>query len=171
MPRMRDAVVSVLWYVVAGGAAAVAVPWALTGWRADHSPDWWPAAAVLGVVLIAVGLFATGWVFVEFVRAGGTPMPGAMTPRLVVTGLNRHVRNPIYLGALAIFLGETSLLLRWSMLVFSVAAWAGTALFVRRYEQPLLARRFGADYQLYCDGVRPWLPILRAWTPDTTERT
>ena len=170
MPRTRDVLVSVCWYAISGGVAAVLVPWWLTGWRADHAPAWWPAAFLLGVVLVGLGLVATGWVFVEFVRAGGTPMPGVMTGRLVVTGLNRHVRNPIYLGALAILLGETLLLLRWSLFVFSVAAWAGTAAFVRWYEQPLLARRFGTDYQAYCQAVRAWLPRRNAWTPDATRR-
>jgi protein-S-isoprenylcysteine O-methyltransferase Ste14 len=166
MSRTRDLLVSVCWYATTGGVAAVLVPWWLTRWHADHAQAWWPAAAVLGGILLSVGLVATGWVFVEFVRAGGTPMPGAMTQRLVVTGLNRHVRNPIYLGAFAVLVGEALLLLRWSLFVFSFAAWAATAGFVRWYEQPLLARRFGTDYDAYCLAVRAWLPRLAAWTPD-----
>jgi protein-S-isoprenylcysteine O-methyltransferase Ste14 len=169
MPRTRDVLVSVSWYAITGCVAAVLVPWWLTGWHADHAQAWWPAAAVFGVALMVLGLVATGWVFVDFVRAGGTPMPGAMTGHLVVTGLNRHVRNPIYLSALAIFIGETLLLLRWSMFVFSVAAWAATAVFVHWYEQPLLVRRFGTDYLAYRRAVRAWLPRLRAWTPDTPQ--
>jgi protein-S-isoprenylcysteine O-methyltransferase Ste14 len=164
--RARDVVVSVCWYVITGGVAAALVPWWLTGWHADHSRAWWPAAAALGVVFVCLGLVATGAVFVAFVRAGGTPMPGAMTGQLVVAGLNRYVRNPIYLGALAVFLGETLLLLRWGMLLFTGAAWLVTAAFVRWYEEPLLVRRFGADYEAYRRAVRAWIPRLRPWTPD-----
>jgi protein-S-isoprenylcysteine O-methyltransferase Ste14 len=105
-------------------------------------------------------------VFVQFVRAGGTPMPGAMTTRLVVTGLNRYVRNPIYLGAVTIFVGEALLLGRLSLLLYAVAAWVGIAAFVRWYEEPALVRRFGADYQVYRRAVPAWLPRLHPWDPD-----
>lgn len=116
-------------------------------------------------MLIVAGLIAPLHVFVQFVRAGGTPMPGAMTTRLVVTGLNRHVRNPIYLGAVTIFVGEALLLGRLSLLLCAVAAWVGIAAFVRWYEEPALVRRFGADYQVYRRAVPAWLPRLQPWDP------
>ena len=112
---------------------------------------------------IVAGLIAPLRVFVQFVRAGGTPVPGAMTTRLVVTGLNRYVRNPIYLGAVTIFVGEALLLGRLSLLLYAVAAWVGIAAFVRWYEEPALVRRFGADYQVYRRGVPAWLPRLHPW--------
>jgi hypothetical protein len=87
-------------------------------------------------------------------------MPGAMTTRLVVTGLNRYVRNPIYLGAVTIFVGEALLLGRLSLLLYAVAGWVGIAAFVRWYEEPALVRRFGADYQAYRRAVPAWLPRL-----------
>jgi len=159
-------VVSACWYLLTGGVGALLVPWWLTGWRADHSHAWWGAVAALGVLLIVIGVLTTVDVFVRFVRAGGTPVPGAMTERLVVTGPNGRVRNPIYVGALAIFLGETLLLQRWRMLVFSVAAWIGTAAFVHWYEEPALRRRFGTDYETYRHEVPAWRPRLRTWTSD-----
>jgi protein-S-isoprenylcysteine O-methyltransferase Ste14 len=160
-------VTSVLWFVLTGGAGAVLVPWWLTGWRARHPFPHWGVAEAVGVVLIVAGLIAPLHVFVQFVRAGGTPMPGAVTTRLVVTGLNRYVRNPIYLGAVTIFVGEALLLGRLSLLLYAVAAWIGIAAFVRWYEEPALVRRFGADYQVYRRDVRAWLPRLHAWDPDT----
>ena len=128
-------------------------------------------AQAVGVVLIVAGLSASLHVFVQFVRAGGTPMPGAMTTRLVVTGLNRYVRNPIYLGAVTIFVGEALLLGRLSLLLYTVAAWVGIAAFVRWYEEPALVRRFGADYQVYRRAVPAWLPRLHPWDPDASVGT
>jgi protein-S-isoprenylcysteine O-methyltransferase Ste14 len=120
---------------------------------------------MLGVLMIVVGLIPPVHVFVQFVRAGGTPMPGAMTTRLVVTGFNRYVRNPIYLGAVAIFLGEALLLWRLNLLLYAIAAWLGAAAFVRWYEEPALVRRFGTDYQVYRRAVPAWRPRLRPWSP------
>ena len=167
MPRWRAVIISVCWWLVTGGSGAVLVPWWLTRWRPDHSVAWWPAATVVGGSLVLLGTLTTALVFVEFVRADGTPMPGTMPRRLVITGLNRHVRNPIYLGALAIFAGETLLLLRWSMLAYSLIAFASTATYVHWIEEPALTRRFGPDYDTYRRAVPAWRPRLGKPGPDT----
>jgi hypothetical protein len=93
-------------------------------------------------------------------------MPGAMTARLVVTGFNRYVRNPIYVGSVTIFVGEALLFGQLNLLLYALAAWIGTALFVRSYEKPALARRFGADYETYRRAVPAWRPRLHPWSPD-----
>src|SRR5665213_1552166 len=103
MRRATAVVTSVGWFAVTAGVGAGLVPWWLTGWRLRQPLPSWGLPATLGVLLIVVGLVPPVHVFVQFVRAGGTPMPGAMTKRLVVSGFNRYVRNPIYLGAMAIW--------------------------------------------------------------------
>jgi protein-S-isoprenylcysteine O-methyltransferase Ste14 len=158
MSRPGAVIISVCWWLATAGLGAVLVPWRLTGWHANRTTTWWPALAVSGTLLVAAGVLTTVAVFVAFVRADGTPMPGADTQHLVVTGLNRHVRNPIYLGALAIFTGETLILLRWNMLVFTLTAWAGAAAFVHFYEEPKLRRRFGATYEAYRAATSAWIP-------------
>jgi protein-S-isoprenylcysteine O-methyltransferase Ste14 len=77
-------------------------------------------AQAAGIVLIVAGLIAAVHVFVQFVRAGGTPMPSAMTGRLVVTGFNRQVRNPIYLAAMTVFVGQALLFGQLSMLLYTL---------------------------------------------------
>lgn len=133
MRRSAAVVTSVVWFVLTGGVGAVLVPWWLTGWRAGHPFPYWGVAQAVGILLIVAGLIPPLHVFVQFVRAGGTPMPGAVTTRLVVNGFNRYVRNPIYLGAVTIFVGEALLLGRLNLLLYAVAAWAGVAAFVRWY--------------------------------------
>ena len=76
MRKPSAVIASVAWFAVTGGVGAVLVPWSLTGWRFRHPLPYWGIAQVVGVVLIAVGLIPPVHVFVQFVRAGGTPMPG-----------------------------------------------------------------------------------------------
>lgn len=145
---------------------AVLVPGWLTDWQVREPYPYWGIVRVLGVVLIAVGLIPPVHVFAQFVRAGGTPMPGAMTTRLVVTGFNRYVRNPIYLGVVTVFIGEALLLGQASLLVYAAAAWAGVAAFVHWFEEPALAHRFGADYEAYRLAVPAWIPRPTPWSPN-----
>jgi protein-S-isoprenylcysteine O-methyltransferase Ste14 len=166
--RSAAVATSVAWFVITAGVGAVLVPWWLTGWRVRHPWPWSGVGQAVGVLLIAAGVIPPVHVFVQFVRSGGTPVPGAMTTRLVVTGFNRYVRNPIYLGAVAIFLGEGLLLGQPSLLVYAVAAWAAVAAFVHWYEEPALVRRFGADYEVYRDAVPAWIPRLCPWGPTSS---
>lgn len=171
MRRTTALIVSVGWFAVTAGVGAVLVPWWLTGWRLPRPLPWWGLPTTLGVLMIVVGLIPPVHVFVQFVRAGGTPMPGAMTTRLVVTGFNRYVRNPIYLGALTIFLGEALVLWRLSVVMYAVATWLGVAAFVRWHEEPALARRFGPDYEQYRRAVPAWRPRLHPWSPHAPDPT
>ena len=163
MRRSAAAIGSAAYFVVEAGTFAVLIPWLVTGWQ-FHQP--WPLAArVAGVLLIGAGLVPVAGAFVQFAQAGGTPLPLAPTQRLVVTGFHRYVRNPIYLGSLLIFAGEALLFGRLSLLVYAAVGWAGAAVFVRWYEEPALARRFGAEYEAYRRAVPAWWPRLHPWTP------
>ena len=156
-------VTSVAWFILTAGVGAVLVPWWLTGWRVQSPPSHAGLARVIGAVLIFLGLIPPLQVFAQFVRAGGTPMPGAMTTQLVVTGFNGYVRNPIYLGAVMIFVGEAVLLWQISLLGYALSAWVAIAAFVRWYEEPALLRRFGADYEQYRQAVPAWIPRRHPW--------
>ena len=171
MRRGNALVMSLFWFVLAGGVGAVLVPWWLTGWQVRQPYPYWGFVRVLGVILIVVGLVPPVLVFGEFVRAGGTPMPGAMTKRLVVTGLNRYVRNPIYLGVVTIFIGEALLLGQARLLVYAAGAWAAVAAFVHWFEEPALVRRFGADYEAYRRAVPVWIPRRQPWNPNDRSST
>ena len=111
------------------------IPWWLTdGW--DAATPWAPLV-VLGVVLLAAGLVVLVQAFVRFVVEGiGTPAPVAPTEHLVVGGLYRHVRNPMYLALGAIITGQALVLGRPALLLYAAAVLAITATFVRVYEEP-----------------------------------
>ena len=105
--------------------------------------------------------------FARFALEGrGTPAPVAPTESLVRGGTYRHVRNPMYLAVTAMILGQALLLWRLDLAVYATGFWLLTAAFVRFYEEPALASRFGVDYEAYRQAVPAWWPRLRPWEPD-----
>ena len=161
--RPRAAVGSVVFLVVAPGVVAGLVPWLLTGWDARDKP-WWPAVRLVGGVLIVLGVVALLHAVARFVVEGlGTPAPVAPTERLVVGGLYRYVRNPMYLAVGAIVVGQALLLGRAVLLAYGALFAVLVEAFVRRYEEPTLTRRFGAPYEAYRRAVPRWWPRRRPW--------
>jgi protein-S-isoprenylcysteine O-methyltransferase Ste14 len=160
MRRATAAVGSAAFFVVAPGTVVGLIPWLITGWHVSGSP--WQVA--VGVLLIIAGLIPLAFAFVEFAKAGGTPMPLAPTEHLVVTGFNRYVRNPMYVGLLVAILGQALLFGSVGLLFYAALAWLTTASFVRWYEEPTLSRRYGSEYEAYRRNVPAWIPRLRPWS-------
>ena len=159
--RVRSALGSGLFLVVAPGVVAGLVPWWLTGWQAGST---WPPLQVLGALLVAAGAVVLVDAFVRFVVEGiGTPAPVAPTQRLVVGGLYRYVRNPMYLAVGATIVGQALLLGRPILLLYAAAFAVVVFAFVRGYEEPTLARQFGSEYEDYRRAVPGWWPRLRPW--------
>jgi protein-S-isoprenylcysteine O-methyltransferase Ste14 len=147
MRRSTAAVGSALFFLLAPGVVVGLVPWALTRWQVREPLPYWAPARVLGGVVLVAGLIMLVQAFVRFVVEGlGTPAPVAAPERLVV--------------------GEALLLGRLGLLVYAGGTWLVFAAFVRFYEEPALARRFGADYEAYRRAVPAWWPRLRPWEPD-----
>jgi protein-S-isoprenylcysteine O-methyltransferase Ste14 len=163
MTRARAAAGSLFFLLLAPGVAAGLVPWLLTGWD-SASP--WPPLRLLGALLIAVGAAVLLHAFARFVIEGvGTPAPVAPPDRLVVGGLYRHVRNPMYLAVAATIVGQALLLGRPVLLLYALLFLAVVAGFVHVYEEPTLSHRFGDEYAAYRRAVPAWLPRLRPWRP------
>jgi protein-S-isoprenylcysteine O-methyltransferase Ste14 len=166
MRRTTAAVGSAVFFLLAPGVVVGLIPWLLTGWRVREPLPYWAPVRVLGGLLLLAGLVALVHAFVRFVVEGlGTPAPVAAPERLVVGGAYRHVRNPMYVAVLAAIVGQALLLGQLILLLYAAAAWLVVAAFVRFYEEPTLARRFGADYEAYRRAVPAWWPRLRPWEP------
>src|SRR5918998_6096839 len=166
MRRSTAAVGSAMFFLLAPGVVVGLVPWALTRWQVREPLPYWAPARVLGGVLLVAGLIALVQAFVRFVVEGlGTPAPVAAPERLVVGGVYRYVRNPMYVAVLAAIVGQSLLLGQLRLLLYAGGAWLVVAAFVRFYEEPTLTRRFGADYEAYRRAVPAWWPRLRPWEP------
>ena len=166
MRRPTAAVGSALFFLLAPGVVVGLIPWLLTGWQVRQPAPYWAPLRVLGVMLLLAGVIVLVQAFVRFVVEGfGTPAPIAAPERLVVGGVYRYVRNPMYMAVLAAIVGQALLLGRLGLLLYAAAMWLIAAAFVRFYEEPTLTRRFGAEYEAYRRAVPAWWPRLRPWKP------
>ena len=164
--RRAAAAGSSLFFALAPGVVAGLVPWLLTDWEVRDPVSWWAPVRVLGGVLIVAGAAFLVHAFARFVVEGiGTPAPVAPTARLVVGGVYRYVRNPMYVAVTATIVGQALLLGQLGLLLYAALFVAVTAAFVRLYEEPTLARRYGAEYEEYRREVPGWWPRRRPWRP------
>lgn len=116
----------------------------------------------LGALLAAAGaalyLTCAFWGFA--IRGKGTPAPIDPPKKLVVEGPYRVVRNPMYWSVVSAMLGEACLFRSLSLALWAAGFFAGASLFVILYEEPVLRRKFGAEYEDYCRRVPRWLPRI-----------
>lgn len=137
--------------------AAVYIPWLIAGERDIASG----ALAAVAFPLLLAGSAIYLWCVWDFAVFGrGTPAPIDAPKRLVVRGLYRYARNPMYIGVLTVILGWAVLFEAPSLLLYAFALGAGFHLFVVLYEEPHLRKIFGDEYVRYCSRVGRWLPML-----------
>ena len=159
---------SALFLVLAPGVVAGVVPWWLTDWRFGTPLAWWDAVRVPGVALTVAAATIVVIPFAYFVVEGvGTPAPVAPTQHLVVGGVYRFVRNPMYLAVVGAIIGQALFLGQPVLLKYAAAVGLLMAAFARWVEEPLLLERFGAEYDAYRRAVPGWWPRSRPWTPRT----
>jgi protein-S-isoprenylcysteine O-methyltransferase Ste14 len=164
MRSTRHNIIVSLLFTFCGGPALVLVvfPYTITRFRIPaHQPAWRLAAAWL---LIAAGLVPLLESIARFIIVGrGTLVPTAPTKHLVVSGLYRYVRNPMYLGVLTAVLGEALLFASRTMIEYLAVVFVLFHLFVCFYEEPKLTRTHPEEYPHYRRHVRRWLPRLHPW--------
>jgi protein-S-isoprenylcysteine O-methyltransferase Ste14 len=159
----RSTVVSVLFTLFGGpGIILFWVPLAITRFHLPGSESLGRKLAASALILL--GLIPLFDSILRFVRVGrGTLMPNVPTERLVVSGLYRHVRNPMYVGDFTVLLGEALLFRSAGVLLWAACVLAVLQTFILRYEEPTLLRRHPEDYPAYKQNVPRWLPRLSAW--------
>jgi protein-S-isoprenylcysteine O-methyltransferase Ste14 len=161
--RARAAAGSLVFLLLAPGLTAGLVPWLLTGWSVDESFAW-PPLQLLGALLVLAGTAVLLHAFARFVVEGlGTPAPVAPPEQLVVGGLYRYVRNPMYVAVASAIIGQALLLGRPVLLAYAALFMTVVAAFVRWYEEPALTHRFGEEYAAYRQAVPAWHPRLHPW--------
>jgi protein-S-isoprenylcysteine O-methyltransferase Ste14 len=165
MKRVRAALGSALFLIAAPGVVAGLVPFWVCGWHVSPPLLGFPPLRWLGVPLLAAGLPVLIDSFVRFALQGlGTPAPIAPTQHLVVTGLYRYVRNPMYVAVVALILGQGLLFGSRPVLAYGGAVWAMFHLFVIVYEEPTLRSTFASEYEQFCAHVPRWIPRVSPWS-------
>ncbi|MBC7767446.1 MAG: isoprenylcysteine carboxylmethyltransferase family protein [Phycisphaerales bacterium] len=152
---------SAAFFLAAPGVVAGLIPWLITHWRPGLDVS--VTSTIVGALMIIAGLAALIDCFVRFALKGGTPAPIAPTAELVVDGLYRFVRNPMYLAVLLLIFGQMLVFANAGLLAYGVAVSLGVHFFVLGYEEPKLKRSFPEAYAAYSENVGRWLPRLTPW--------
>ena len=150
---------TLLFTIVVPGFVAVGVPYLMLG--GFSVPEGGPLAWLGGVCIVtgASIYFCCAWEFA--VRGLGTPAPIAPTKFLVVSGLHRYVRNPMYLGVALVILGEGAHFRAPHLVGYAAIMLLIAHVFVIFYEEPTLGRQFGESYEQYRRAVPRWIPRFR----------
>jgi protein-S-isoprenylcysteine O-methyltransferase Ste14 len=155
---------NLMFTIVVPGLGGAWMPW----WLLTRDGRSVTVAAWEAVPVIAAGTALYVWCVWNFASVGrGTPGPWDAPSRVVAAGPYRWVRNPIYLAALLVVLGQAWLFLSLPLLAYAAAMAIVFHLFVIGYEERTLGHRFGPDYLEYRRTVPRWLlrPPRRSSSP------
>jgi protein-S-isoprenylcysteine O-methyltransferase Ste14 len=147
-----------LFTIVVPGTVAGYVPWRLGQGMAPiaGAPEW--VAIFVIAIGIAVYVYTAFWGFA--LVGGGTPAPIAPTRVLVVKGLHRYVRNPMYIGVALVISGQAWLFHSWHIAIYLGCVLVIVNFFVLLYEEPTLRKQFGEEYERYRARVPRWIPKI-----------
>ncbi len=155
---------SALFFVIAPLGLAGFVPWWVTQWEFRPALFGVDVTRILGVILIIAGVPGVLDSFARFALEGlGTPAPIAPPQELVVTGLYRYVRNPIYIAVVAVILGQALLFGDRRLLWYGALLWLFFHVWVLIIEEPTLEQTFGTEYENFRTNVPRWIPRLTPW--------
>jgi protein-S-isoprenylcysteine O-methyltransferase Ste14 len=164
MRRLFAVVGSAFFLLIAPGTVAGLVPWWISHWRMQAPLLGFSAFRLVGALLIAAGIPVLLDSFARFALRGlGTPAPVFPTRYLVVSGLYRYVRNPMYVAVVGVILGQGLLLGNVAVLGYGILVCLGFHLVVVGYEERALQRSFGAEYDAFRANVPRWIPRLSPW--------
>ena len=157
---------SAVFFVVAPFTLAGLVPWWITGWRLRPPFLGLELTRGVGAIMIIAGVPGIVDAFARFALQGlGTPAPIAPPRNLVVTGLYRYVRNPIYVALVATILGQALLMGDGRLVVYGALLWLFFHIVVVASEEPTLEQTFGEDYAAFRAAVPRWIPRITPWRP------
>jgi protein-S-isoprenylcysteine O-methyltransferase Ste14 len=157
---------SIVFFLVAPMTVVGWIPYAISGWHFGPPVLGLDVTRAFGGVLVVSGAAGLVDSFVRFALQGrGTPAPIAPPADLVVTGLYRYARNPMYISVLSAIAGQALLFGDVELLNYSGIVWVLAHTFVVAYEERALRARFGRSYDAYRSHVPRWVPRLRPWIP------
>ena len=162
--KVLSIVGSGIFLVIAPGFVAGLAPWWICHWRLEAPFFGIRLFRFVGAILISLAGIGLLDSFIRFAVQGvGTPAPVFPTRHLVVTGLYRYVRNPMYVAVVSAILGQAMLFGNVTLLEYGGLVWLLFHLFVLAYEEPALRASFGPEYKIFCAEVPRWIPRLTPW--------
>jgi len=120
---------------------------------------------IVGWATDCSGIDCTRSFILFFAEGLGTPVPLFPPQRLVIGGLYRYVRNPMYVALLAVIIDQGMLFSQLSLLLYAAVLWLVIAGWIRWYEEPALTHQFGTYFEAYRRAMPAWWPRLTPWQP------
>jgi protein-S-isoprenylcysteine O-methyltransferase Ste14 len=150
---------TLIFTILAPGTVAVLLPYRLVSSPAARGSLPMGDLRYSGLLFIIAGGLIYLWCAWDFVFAGkGTPAPIDPPKELVVKGLYKRVRNPMYVGVMSLIFGQAMYFESTGLFVYAGLVLLLFNAFVFFYEEPALRRKFGDSYKRYCETVPRWLP-------------
>jgi len=150
---------TVLWTAFVPGTLTVLLPYLLLSSKREPFTLDLSVFRFAGLIPMVLGALFYLWCAWDFTFSGkGTPAPFDPPKEIVVRGLYRHVRNPMYVAVLLILIGEAILVQSALLLILSGLLFSVFHVWVILYEEPVLRRRFGTPYEDYCVNISRWIP-------------
>jgi len=142
-------------FIAMPGMVAFAIP-AVWLWQAGRLHPVHP----LGLAVLVAGTVGLLWCVRDFyVQGKGTLAPWSPTQNLVVVGLYRYSRNPMYICVLLILLGWATAFASSGLLAYAAFIALAFHLRVVYGEEPWLAQKHGAAWQAYVNQVPRWFRL------------
>ena len=154
---------NLLFTLLVPGTVAVYIPLQI----AQNRPTTSGLSLVFALAVLLLGAAIYAWCVWDFASFGrGTPAPIDAPKKLVIRGLYRYTRNPMYFGVLTVILGWSTLFRTANLVLYALAVGSCFHLFIVLYEERHLAKIFGSQYEAYCSRVARWLPRPRRGQSD-----
>lgn len=150
---------NLIFTILQPGLVAGLVPY----WIVRNETNVWPipligATEYLGSLIFVIGTTIMFLCIGSFaVKGRGTLSPIDPTQKLVITGLYRFSRNPMYVGVMLMLVGESILYRSTSLTIYSAIVFLTFNIFIQLVEEPRLRKDFKEEYDNYCQAVRRWI--------------
>ena len=150
---------NLIFTVFVPGTVAVYIPYRIVKDQYNFFYIHWGILQILSLLFILCGVVIYFWCLWDFAMTGsGTPVPIDAPKRLVIKGLYRYVRNPMYIGVLMVILSWAGFYNSYAILRYGIIMWLIFQGLILIIEEPMLRRQFGESYKDYCKQVKRWIP-------------
>ena len=155
---MKRAIRILFFMLIGPGSVIIYIPYFLLSFFGSSGFLKTGNLQYFGILPVIAGIIISIWCFFNFIFQGeGTPVPTDPPKKLVVFGLYRFVRNPMYIGILVLLFGEAVLFKSFILICYSVCVFCLFHIFIVGFEEPSLHAQFGKEYEEYCSSVPRWI--------------
>ncbi len=140
------------------GLVAGLIPYWILGDKVKHIAQPLQFYNYIGAIVFVIGLVIMLSCIISFaVKGRGTLSPADPTKRLVITGLYKFSRNPMYVGVTMILIGEAIFFRSVNLWIYLIFVFIAFNIFILLHEEPRLRKDFREEYKRYCEKVKRWI--------------